>query len=297
MPRPPRAPRRLRPTPVAPERACAKSWIAERARSWIECVAASAARPGGGHTYPDPVHLTPTEVDRLLLRSAAELARARRARGLRLNVPEATAIVADTVAEAARDGASHGEALAAGRAALGPDDVLPGVADIVTHVHVEAVFDDGSRLVTVADPIGAGHLGPEAPGALLPGVHRDDEGVHVGHATRSADTVVVRVINEAEVPVSVSSHFHFFEVNPRLRFDRGAAYGRRLDVPAGSTVAFPPGEVVTVALVPIGGARVVIGFAGLVDGPLDAPGAKAAAMARVAAFGYADTSSGDGEPT
>jgi urease subunit gamma/beta len=155
-------------------------------------------------------------------------------------------------------------------------------------VHVEAVFDDGSRLVTVADPIGGGHLGDEAPGALLAGTHRDDDGVHVGEATRSADTVVVQVVNEASVPVSVSSHFHFFEVNPRLRFDRAAAYGRHLAVPAGSTVAFPPGAVVEVALVPIGGARVIIGFAGLVDGPLDAPGAKAAAMAKVAALGYAD---------
>ncbi|HEX6887262.1 MAG TPA: urease subunit gamma [Candidatus Nanopelagicales bacterium] len=235
------------------------------------------------------MHLTPTEVDRLLLRTAAELARARHARGLRLNVPEATAIVADTVAEAARDGRTHAEALAAGLGALGPQDVLPGVADILTHVHVEAVFDDGSRLVTVTDPIGGGHLGAEAPGALLPGAHRDEEGVHVGDATRSADTVRVLVVNEAVVPVSVTSHFHFFETNPRLRFDRAAAYGRRLDVPAGATVAFPPGEPVEVALVPIGGARVVVGFAGLVDGPLDAPGAREAALAKARACGFADS--------
>ena len=112
--------------------------------------------------------LTPTERDRLLIFTAAELARARRARGLRLNVPETIALVADTVCEAARDGARHGEALAAGQAVLGPDDVLPGVADVVTEVKVEAVFDDGSRLVVVPDPIGGGHLGDDAPGALLP---------------------------------------------------------------------------------------------------------------------------------
>ena len=115
---------------------------------------------------------------------------------------------------------------------------------------MEAVFDDGSRLVTVVDPIGGGHLGLDAPGALIPGVHRDDEGIHVGEATRSDDIVTVLVVNESVVPISVSSHFHFFEVNPRLRFDRAAAYGRRLDVPAGSTVAFAPGEPVEVALVP-----------------------------------------------
>ena len=240
------------------------------------------------------VNLTPTEVDRLLLHLAASLARARRDRGLRLNVPEATAIIADTVAEAARDGRTHPEAVEVGRSILGPDDVLPGVADIVTQVHVEAVFDDGSRLVTIVDPIGGGHLGQDAPGALIPGIHRVDEGVHVGDATRSNDTATVLVVNESVVPISVSSHFHFFEVNPRLRFDRAAAYGRRLDVPAGSTVAFAPGESVEVALVPIGGARVVVGFAGLVDGSLDAPGARDRALAKARACGFADSGAPDG---
>ncbi len=240
------------------------------------------------------VNLTPTEVDRLLLHLAASLARARHDRGLRLNVPEATAIIADTVAEAARDGRTHPEAVEVGRSILGPDDVLPGVADILTQVHVEAVFDDGSRLVTVVDPVGGGHLGQDAPGALIPGVHRDDEGTHVGEATRSRDTVPVTVVNEAEVPISVSSHFHFFEVNPRLRFDRAAAYGRRLDVPAGSTVAFVPGVPVEVTLVPMGGARVVVGFSGLVDGPLDAPGAKDRALAKARACGFADSGAAEG---
>lgn len=226
------------------------------------------------------VDLTPTEVDRLLLHLAANLARARRSRGLRLNVPEATAIIADTVAEAARDGLDHAAAVEAGRAALGPDDVLPGVADLLPQVHVEAVFEDGSHLVSVPDPIGGGHLGDQAPGAVLEGPDRPTR--------RTADRVVVTVRNEAAVPISVSSHFHFFEVNPRLRFDRAAAYGRHLDLPAGDTAAFPPGELVEVGLVPIGGKRVVIGFAGLVDGPLDAPGAREAALARARACGFAD---------
>jgi urease subunit gamma/beta len=84
----------------------------------------------------------------------------------------------------------------------------------------------------------------------------------------------------------VTSHWHFFEANPRLRFDRSAAYGRRLDVPAGSAVRFDPGVPTTVALVPIGGARVAVGFAGLVDGPLDADGAREAALAKAREFGY-----------
>lgn len=106
------------------------------------------------------MRLTPTERDRLLLFGAAELARARRARGLRLNVPEATALIADTVCEAARDGKRLAEAIEAARGVLGPDDVLPGVADVVTEVHVEAVFDDGSRLAVVSKPIGEGSATP-----------------------------------------------------------------------------------------------------------------------------------------
>lgn len=222
------------------------------------------------------MRLTPTERDRLLLFTAAELARARRARGLRLNVPEATALIADTVCEAARDGARLDEAIERARTVLGPDDVLPGVADVVTEVHVEAVFDDGSRLAVVPDPIAGGSLGDRGPGALLPGPEH----------TEPEATVRITVTNTATVPVSVTSHFHFFEANPRLDFPRARAYGMRLAVPAGSSVRFGPGESVEIGLVPIGGERVAIGFAGLVDGPLDAPGAREEALRRAAACGY-----------
>ena len=221
------------------------------------------------------VRLTPSERDRLLLRSAAELARARRARGLLLSVPEAVALVADTVCEAARDGLRLAEAVEAGRAVLGPDDVLPGVADVVPEVAVEALFDDGTRLAVVPAPFGPGGDGP---GAVLPAREALD--------APAGERVRVAVRNTGAVPVSVTSHFHFFEVNARLDFDRAAGYGRRLDVPAGAVVRFPPGEPVDVDLVPFGGLRVAVGFAGLVDGPLDAPGAREAALRRAAAEGY-----------
>ena len=226
------------------------------------------------------MQLTPTERDRLLLFTAAELARARRARGLRLNVPEATALIADTVCEAARAGARLTEAMAAGRAVLAADDVLPGVADLVARVSVEAVFDDGTRLVVVTDPIGGGSLGTDAPGALLPAEVREP---------RYPDLRTVSVTNTAPVPISITSHFHFFEANARLRFDRAAAYGRRAAIPAGSTVRVDPGRTVQVPLTPIGGARVAIGFAGLVDGPLDAPGARDQALRRARECGYLDS--------
>jgi urease subunit gamma/beta len=225
------------------------------------------------------MRLTPTDRDRLLIFTAAELARARRSRGLRLNVPEATALIADTVCEAARDGARLVQAAAAGAAVLSVDDVLPGVVDIVTEVKVEASFDDGTRMVVVRNPFGADAvgLGDDAPGAVMTAER---------HAVEPAGLVRLGVTNTSDVPVSITSHFHFFEVNPRLDFDRAAAYGMRLAIPAGSTLRFDPGVAVTAPLVPIGGARVAIGFAGLVDGPLDAPGAKESALARAAAQGY-----------
>ena len=231
------------------------------------------------------MRLTPTERDRLVLFGAAELARARRARGLRLNVPEATALIADTVCEAARDGLRLAEAISAARSVLGPRDVLPGVPDVVTEIQVEAVFDDGTRLAVVTDPFrcgetGEGSLGWRAPGAAIP---REEAGL--GSAPAAAVPVTVR--NTGDVPISVTSHFHFFEVNRRLAFDRAAAYGMRLDIPAGSSTRFEPGVPVAVELVPIGGARIAIGFSGLVDGPLDALGAREAALARASAEGYA----------
>ena len=251
------------------------------------------------------MRLTPTERDRLLIFTAAELARARRARGLRLNVPESVALIADTVCEAARDGARLAAAVEAGRRVLGPADVLPGVAEIVTEVQVEAVFEDGTRLAVIADPIGGGDRA-EAGAASSEYEKRDEGALH--HAGGSPGSILLRnesqypsdhhpsdkptnpvalaVVNTASVPISVTSHFHFFEVNPRLDFDRGAAYGRHLAVPAGSSVRFDPGATVHVELVPIGGERVAIGFAGLVDGPLDAPGARERALAKAAACGY-----------
>jgi urease subunit gamma/beta len=235
------------------------------------------------------MQLTPAEHDRLLIFTVAELARARRARGLRLNVPEATALVADAVCEAARDGARHAEAVRAGQRLLGPDDVLPGVADVVREVKVEALFEDGTRLVVVPDPVAGRVPGASGPGAIVPAADPEADRTTDADRAPARGAVTVEVRNTAPVPITVTSHFHFLEVNPRLAFDRAAAYGRHLDVPAGSTVRFPPGGVVTVQLVPIAGARVVVGMAGLVDGPLDAPGAREAALELLRETGFLDT--------
>jgi urease subunit gamma/beta len=218
------------------------------------------------------MRLLPAEQERLLLFLAAELGRRRRERGLALNQAEASAIVADTVCEAARDGASYDEAVAAGRAVLGEADVLEGVRALVPRVEVEALFADGRRLVVLDDPLGG--TPADAPGEP--------------EAPWSEDAAaVLEVVNEGEVPIGVTSHLHFFEVNRRLRFDRAAAWGMRLALPARSKCFFSPGEPREVRLVPIAGARVVRGHGDLVDGPLDAPGAREAALAAARERGYA----------
>lgn len=249
------------------------------------------------------MRLSPSEQDRLLLFLAAELARSRRARGLWLNAVEATAIVADTVAEAARDGLRHAEAVMAGRSALSREELLPGVAELVGDVAVEAVFDDGTRLVVISDPFGppvdvptreelaqlsARDAASLPPGTILPAV---------GDRPNLADdprSVRIEVRNLTDIPISVTSHFHFFEVNRRLEFDRRRAYGRRLAIDAGEFVRFEPGETRAVLLLPIGGRRVTIGFSGLVDGPLDAPGALEAALVRGRREGFLGCDETDG---
>ena len=102
------------------------------------------------------MRLTPNERDRLLIFTAAELARRRRATGLKLNHPEAVALISDEVLEAARAGRSYEEAESVGYSALGTDDVLDGVEELVEQVQIEALFDEGTLLITLHHPIKAG---------------------------------------------------------------------------------------------------------------------------------------------
>ncbi len=216
------------------------------------------------------MRLLPGEEDRLLLFLAAELARRRRARGLRLAQAEAVALIADEVCEAARDGRSYADVEAFGYTVLGEEDVLDGVADAVGRVEVEPLFADGHRLVALQDPIRN-----TAPPAVTDAEPAWEDGA-----------AALPVVNEGEVPIAVTSHFHFFEANPRLRFDRAAAWGLRLAIAPGAKVVFEPGATRDVRLTPIAGARVVRGHAGLCDGPLDAPGAREAALALARERGY-----------
>jgi urease subunit gamma/beta len=187
------------------------------------------------------MRLTAWEEERLLVFTAAELARRHRDRGLALNAPEAIALICDAMFEAARAGASYAEVEAAGRAAVRRDDVLPGVAALVPEVRLEVLLDDGTRLVVLLEP-----LGP--PGADDPGAVRQARSAPPGPGD-DRERLTLEVANTSTRVVRVSSHYPFERVNQRLVFDRAAASGFRLDIDAGSTERWAPGETRTVTLV------------------------------------------------
>jgi urease subunit beta len=119
---------------------------------------------------------------------------------------------------------------------------------------------------------------------MIPGESLPAEGDVKLNEGREVKTVAVA--NTGDRPVQVGSHFHFFEVNKALEFDRENAYGMRLNVPAGSSVRFEPGDEREVALVTIGGRRIVHGFNGLTEGALDDPGVRDEAFRRAREEGY-----------
>lgn len=226
--------------------------------------------------------LTPTELERLTIFSAAELARKRRARGKLLNAPEAVALISDEILEGARDGRSVADLIGFGAEILTTDDVMPGVPDLLPMLQVEATFPDGTKLVTVHDPIRPGEA-PVDMSAGVPGEIRAADGEIEMNAGRAKLTL--NVLNTGDRPVQVGSHYHFFETNKALDFDRAAAFGMRLDIPAGTAVRFEPGHSKEVTLTEFGGGQVLSGLNNLTQGDISTSG-KEAALTRARAAGF-----------
>ena len=206
------------------------------------------------------MHLTPREQEKLLIFTAAEVARRRRARGLKLNHPEAVALITDFVVEGARDGRSVAELMEAGAHVLTADQVMDGIPEMIHDIQVEATFPDGTKLVTVHNPIRG------ATGALQPGEVTTRDGELTLNEGREALTLTVA--NTGDRPIQVGSHYHFFETNTALVFDRAQSRGMRLDIPAGTAVRFEPGQSRDVRLIPVAGSRTIYGFRGDVMGKL-----------------------------
>ncbi len=208
------------------------------------------------------MELSPREKDKLLLFTAALLAERRMAKGLKLNYPEAVAYISAGIMEGAREGKTVAELMDFGRTLLSADDVMDGVAEMIHDVQVEATFPDGTKLVTVHEPI----VGAEAP-AVVAGEVLAEAGDIELNAGR--EKIEVEVANTGDRPIQVGSHYHFFETNSALQFDRAPCKGFRLDIPAGTAVRFEPGQSRKVTLVKYAGEQKVYGFKAEVMGEVD----------------------------
>ncbi len=211
------------------------------------------------------MHLSPRDLDKLMLHGAGFLAQKRLARGLRLSYPETVALIATQLLELIRDGRRVAELMDVGRRILGRRQVLPGVPELVHEVQVEGTFEDGTKLVTVHDPIALddGDLalalhGSFLPvpdlavfGRTLPAIPSGHIEVLPGHIELYAGRArtILEVTSRGDRPIQVGSHFPFAQVNAALEFDRAVAEGKHLDIPAGTAVRFEPGETRSITLV------------------------------------------------
>jgi urease subunit gamma/beta len=219
------------------------------------------------------MHLTPRDIDKLILHGAGFLAQKRLARGVRLNYPESVALIATQLLELIRDGRSVADLMDAGRRMLGRIHVMQGVPDMLSEVQVEGTFPDGTKLVTVHWPIALDRveLSSALYGTFLP-IPSDDafeRHANIGESSapgavlvspgtivlnEGSDSVDVVVKSVGDRPIQVGSHYPFAEVNAALEFDRVLAVNRRLDIPAGTAVRFEPGDEKTVRLVTVASA-------------------------------------------
>ncbi|CAI8598102.1 unnamed protein product [Vicia faba] len=227
------------------------------------------------------------EIEKLQLHNAGFLAQKRLARGLKLNHTEAVALVATQIVEFVRNGdKTVAELMSIGRQLLGRRQVLSSVPHLLETVQVEATFPDGTKLITVHEPIACenGNLELALFGSFLPvpsldmfiennedynipGEIKSGDGSLILNAGREA--VSLKVVNNGDRPIQVGSHYHFIEVNPYLIFDRRKSFGKRLNIASGTTTRFEPGESKSVILVSIGGDKVIRGGNNIVDGPVN----------------------------
>ncbi|GAA5990378.1 hypothetical protein JCM11641_002343 [Rhodosporidiobolus odoratus] len=261
-------------------------------------------------------NLLPRELDKLqTIHLAGTLAQKRLARGIRLNPPEATALIANVLHELIRDGKhSVAELMSIGKQILGRAHVQPAVPSLLHELQVEGAFPDGVFLVTVHDPIATSgttldltlalygsFLPIPAPGVFPSEEVREDyitpgemvlrkEGITINEGR---ERVKVRVTNTGDRPIQVGSHFHFTETNRALSFDRQAAFFKRLDIAAGTAVRFEPGETKTVTLVSIGGKKVVSGGNLLLNSSLSShlsdPSLTSSTLSRLTSLGFLHT--------
>ena len=225
--------------------------------------------------------LTPTELERLTIFTAAEIARKRKNKGLALNHPETIAFITDEILEGAREGKSVAELISFGSTILNSDDVMPGVSDLIPIIQVEGMFPDGTKLVTVHEPIRPGN---KKNSSISPGEIISEKGEIEINKNRKKVSIIAK--NTGDRPIQIGSHYHFFETNKELNFDRKKSFGLRLDIPAGTAVRFEPGEEKEITLTEFGGEKAIFGLNDLTNGSLDDPKIKEKAINKAKLQGY-----------
>ncbi|KAI1114900.1 hypothetical protein F5Y14DRAFT_412382 [Nemania sp. NC0429] len=257
------------------------------------------------------MHLVPKELDKLVISQLGLLAQRRLARGVKLNHTEATALIANNLQELIRDGQhTVADLMTLGSTMLGRRHVLPSVVSTLHEIMVEGTFPTGTYLVTVHNPIATedGDLARALYGSFLPvpspetfpaapaeayEVEKVPGAIVVATGEGSRVTlnegrrrVRLAVTSRGDRPIQVGSHYHFVETNPQLAFDRALAYGCRLDIPAGTSVRFEPGDTKTVTLVEIAGRRAIYGGNNLASGVVD-PGRIGDIVSKLQEAGFA----------
>ncbi|KAE8352926.1 hypothetical protein BDV28DRAFT_118062 [Aspergillus coremiiformis] len=261
------------------------------------------------------MHLIPKELDKLAISQLGFLAQRRLARGVRLNHAEAAALISSNLQELIRDGLyAVADLMSIGKTMLGRRHVLPSVVSTLVELQVEGTFPTGTYLVTVHDPISSdeGNLEKALYGSFLPIPPADafpDPDPNDFEPEKMPGAIVpvkneritlnegrtrirLKVMSKGDRPIQVGSHYHFIEVNPQLHFDRLRSYGYRLDIPAGTSVRFEPGDTKTVTLVEIAGNQIIKGGNFIASGKVDHTRAEEI-MLRLQAGGFAHVA----EPT
>ncbi|QIK16841.1 urease subunit gamma [Blattabacterium sp. DPU] len=209
------------------------------------------------------MHLTFYEKEKILLHMAGELAKKRLKRGLKLNYPESLALITHYVMEGARDGKTVKDLMHEAGNILNDEQVMDGVYELLNNVQVEATFPDGTKLVTVHHPI---KKNGKKNSNLIPGQYnllKEDIVLFPGRSR-----IERTVSNKGTRPIQIGSHFHFYETNSALLFEREGTKGYRLDLPSGRSIRFEPGETKKVVLVEIGGSKKIYGFSGKENTPI-----------------------------
>lgn len=247
------------------------------------------------------MRLTIREEERIQIWSIAEMSRRRLARGIRLNYPEAVAVICDEIMERACEGSVEMlvDLMEYGNTILHKEHVMEGVPEILKMVQVEAVFRDGTKLVTVMNPIRDSGKGarpetwksPAVPSSIVAAeAFEVGEPSKVGYIEFAPDdieinagreTIELVITNTGDRPIQVGAHYHLIEVNKALAFDREAAFGFRLDVPSGSAVRFEPGQSRKCQLTRFAGAQVSMGMNDITNGSMRSESTKKRAMKRL----------------